>query len=175
MPANLPKSIQVSSTLTEHHTHSFPQLIAGEHGHPECSDCGRTIWSDPKLAVAAIVPMENGIVLVQRAIEPAIGKWSFPSGYVNRGEQLERAIEREVLEECGLEVEVDHLIGLYSEQGNPIVLAVYDAQFLGGELASADHETLDVKVFEVDALPSLAFGHDKRIIDDWLESQEKEP
>ena len=116
--------------------------------------------------------MGDGIVLVQRAIEPAIGKWSFPSGYVNRGEQLERAVEREVLEECGLEVEVDGLIGLYSEQDNPIVLAVYAAEVTGGELESADHETLDVKVFEVDELPDLAFDHDKRIIDDWLESRE---
>ena len=109
--------------------------------------------------------------MVQRAIEPAIGKWSFPSGYVNRGEKLERAVEREVLEECGLEATVENLVGLYSEEGNSIILAVYEARVTGGKLASTDHETLDVKVFRVDDLPELAFEHDRGIVADWLKSQ----
>jgi ADP-ribose pyrophosphatase YjhB (NUDIX family) len=106
--------------------------------------------------------------MVQRAIEPAIGKWSFPSGYVNRGEKLERAVEREVLEECGLQVAVDRLVGLYSEAGNAIILAVYEAKVTGGELAPSDDETLDVQVFSVDHLPELAFAHDRGIVSDWL-------
>lgn len=116
--------------------------------------------------------MNGGIVMVQRAIEPAIGKWSFPSGYVNRGEKLERAVEREVLEECGLEASVERLVGLYSEEGNSIILAVYEARVTGGTLASADHETLDVKIFSIDDLPELAFEHDRGIVADWLKSQE---
>ena len=54
------------------------------------------IYSDPKVAAAAIIPMDGGIVLLKRAIEPQIGMWGFPSGYVDRGEKLERALEREV-------------------------------------------------------------------------------
>jgi ADP-ribose pyrophosphatase YjhB (NUDIX family) len=153
------------------HSHDLPDLIAGPHGHPECSSCGRTIWNDPKIAGAAIVPIDGGIVMVQRAIEPAIGKWSLPSGYVNRGEKLEQAVEREVLEECGLEVEVEHLVGLYSENGNPIVLAVYQVRVTGGKLESADHETLDVRVFDVNQLPELAFDHDRGILADWLKTR----
>jgi 8-oxo-dGTP diphosphatase len=154
------------------HNHELPDLIAGPHGHPECSSCGRTIWNDPKIAGAAIVPIDGGIVMVQRAIEPAIGKWSFPSGYVNRGEKLERAVEREVLEECGLNVEVEHLVGLYSEDENPIVLAVYQVRVTGGKLESADHETLDVRVFHVNELPELAFDHDRGILADWLKTRD---
>ena len=154
------------------HNHGLPNLIAGPYGQPECSTCGRTIWNDPKIAGAAIVPIDGGIVMVQRAIEPAIGKWSFPSGYVNRGEKLESAVEREVLEECGLNVEVEHLVGLYSEDGNPIVLAVYQVRVTGGKLDSADHETLDVQVFNVGELPELAFDHDRGIIADWLKTQD---
>jgi 8-oxo-dGTP diphosphatase len=154
--------------VNETHDHDLPDLIPGSHGHPACADCGRTIWNDPKIAGAAIVPMDGGIVMVQRAIEPAIGKWSFPSGYVNRGEKIERAVEREVLEECGLETTVDQLVGLYSEAGNPIILAVYEAAIVGGKLESADHETLDVGVFKIGQLPDLAFAHDRGIIDDWV-------
>ncbi|MBN4064810.1 NUDIX hydrolase [Dehalococcoides mccartyi] len=158
--------------MADSHNHALPDLQPGPHGHPECAECGRTIWNDPKIAGAAIIPMDGGIVMVQRAIEPAIGKWSFPSGYVNRGEKLERAVEREVLEECGLVVTVGRLVGLYSEERNPIVLAVYEAEVTGGKLESADHETLDVGVFNVNDLPDLAFKHDSGIVDDWLKSQE---
>lgn len=158
--------------MADAHNHGLPALQPGPHGHPSCTECGRTIWNDPKIAGAAIVPMDDGIVMVQRAIEPAIGKWSFPSGYVNRGEKIESAVKREVLEECGLEIVVDRLVGLYSEQDNPIILAVYEARITGGKLESADHETLDVRVFKVDDLPELAFQHDRGIISDWIYLQE---
>jgi len=91
---------------------------------------------------------------------------------VNRGEKIESAVKREVLEECGLEIVVDRLVGLYSEQDNPIILAVYEARITGGKLESADHETLDVRVFKVDDLPELAFQHDRGIISDWIYLQE---
>ena len=156
-------------TVELDHTHELPDLRPGPHGHPECSECGRTIWSDPKLAGAAIVPMDGGIVMVQRAIEPAVGKWSFPSGYVNRGEKVERAVEREVREECGLETVAERLVGLYSEDDNEIVLAVYEVRVTGGQLRVGDHETLDVQVVDVEDLPELAFDHDRGIIADWMD------
>ena len=131
-------------------------------------ECNRIIYSDPKVAVAAIIPMDGGIVLIKRAIEPRIGKWSFPSGYVDRGEKLERALEREVLEECGLAVSVDWLVGVYSEIGQAVVLVVYHADAVDGVLIAGD-ETSDARVFVVDAMPELAFEHDDRIVRDWLE------
>jgi len=109
--------------------------------------------------------------MVQRAIEPAIGKWSFPSGYVNRGEKIERAVEREVREECGLETVVERLVGLYSEDGNEIVLAVYEVRVTGGKLQVGDHETLDVRIVNVENLPELAFDHDREIIADWMSTR----
>ena len=157
--------------MSSDHKHNLPSLTSGPDGHPMCSECGRTIWNDPKIACAAIIPMEDGIVMIQRAIEPAVGKWSFPSGYVNRGEKIERAVEREVLEECGLETVVVRLVGLYSKEHDPVILSVYEVSVTGGVLHSADNETLDVGVFTVDDLPDLAFAHDRQIVDDWLYSR----
>ena len=129
-------------------------------------ECGRVIYSDPKVAVAAIIPMDGGIVLLRRAIEPQIGKWSFPSGYVDRGEKLERALEREVLEECGLVVGVEWLVGVYSEEEQAVVLVVYHADVISGELVAGD-ETSEARVFALDEMPELAFEHDDRIVRDW--------
>ncbi|MEX2377158.1 MAG: NUDIX hydrolase [Dehalococcoidia bacterium] len=127
-------------------------------------------YADPKLAAAAIIPMDNGIVLVRRAIEPAYGRWSFPSGYVDRGEKVEKAVEREVWEESGLEVSARWLVGLYSEEGRPVVLSVYHAEITGGTLAAGD-ESSDAGTFPLDRLPEMAFDHDDRIIADWLEGR----
>ena len=138
-----------------------------EDAPPRCAPCGRVLYADPKFAVAAVIPRDGGIALVQRAIEPGLGKWSFPSGYVNRWERPERAVERETLEESGLEVSAKWVVGVYSTPGSPVVLCVYHAETLGGSLIAGD-ETLAAKVFPLDALPPMAFKYDHRIVKDWL-------
>lgn len=158
------------STPTEHPHSGLPDLLPTGDGHQRCSDCERIVYSDPKLAVAGIVPHGGGIVLIKRGIEPAYGKWSFPSGYVNRGEVVEAALEREVLEETELVVRTKQLVGLFSTSGQAVVLAVYEAEVIGGSLAAAD-ETLDAGVFDPAKLPNLAFKHDDRIIREWLDNR----
>ena len=153
---------------TPSHHPELPPLVPIAGGHHRCVKCDRVIYSDPKVAVAAIVPMDGGIVLLKRAIEPQIGMWSFPSGYVDRGEKLERALEREVLEECGLVVSAKWLVGVYSEEGEAVVLVVYHADVVSGKLSAGD-ETSDAKIFNVNDMPKLAFEHDDRIVRDWLE------
>ncbi len=156
------------SSGAEPHHPEFPSLVPITGGHHRCAECERIIYSDPKVAVAAIIPKDGGIVLLKRAIEPQIGKWSFPSGYVDRGEKLERALEREILEECGLVARVEWLVGVYSDQGQAVVLVVYHANVIAGELVAGD-ETSEARVFALDDMPDLAFEHDDRIVRDWRE------
>lgn len=156
------------SPETDNHSHdAIPELVPTPDGHSLCLSCQRVVYSDPKLAVAAIIPLEQGIVLVKRGIFPAYGKWSFPAGYVNRGEVVERALEREVLEETELAVQAEWLVGLYSKPDHAVVLAVFEATVRGGRLSAAD-EVLEAGVFEPDDLPELAFDHDQRIVEDWI-------
>lgn len=133
---------------------------------PVCAECHFVYYLDPKVAVAVIVPADGGIVLGRRAIDPGRGLWSFPSGYVDRGEVVEAAAVREVWEEVGLRVAIDGLVGLYSTAGEAVILAVYGARVTGGALA-AGPEMSEVAVFPPHDLPSMAFGHDQQIIADW--------
>ncbi|MDP5876910.1 MAG: NUDIX domain-containing protein [Dehalococcoidia bacterium] len=149
-----------------------PLVDGHESGFPACGKCGRVSYLDPKLAGAAMVEIDDRLLLVRRGIQPAFGKWSFPSGYVNRGEQVERAVEREVVEETGLVVEVDWLVGLYSQPDKTVVLAVYSANVTGGKLIAGD-ETLETATFPYDQLPELAFADDGRIVEEWLQGREK--
>jgi len=116
--------------------------------------------------VAVIVPRGDGIVLGRRAIDPGRGAWSFPSGYVDRGEVLEEAAVREVREEIGLDVAIEGLVGVYSSAGEAVVLAVYAAREVGGVLEPGP-EMSELGIFPPDELPPMAFSHDQRIIADW--------
>ena len=94
------------------------------------------------------------------------GRWSFPAGFVERGEVVEHAAQREAREETGLTVTVGPLLGVFSEPDNPVVLAVYATTDLRGDLLPGDDLT-DLGWFALDALPDLAFDHDRAIITTW--------
>jgi 8-oxo-dGTP diphosphatase len=60
----------------------------------------------PVASVAVVTLHEGHVLLVQRAKEPYLGKWSFPGGTIEPGETSREAARREAWEETGLEVEV---------------------------------------------------------------------
>ena len=124
-----------------------------------CGACGFIFYLDPKLAVGTVIADDRKrIVLVKRAIEPGCGKWVFPGGYVDRGEEVQRAAVREAREETGLDVRIDRLINIYSYTGRTAVIVVYAATMIGGSLG-CDDEGLEAKFFEPEAIPwdELAF------------------
>jgi 8-oxo-dGTP diphosphatase len=135
---------------------------------PTCPACGFIHYLDPKVAVAVVLGDESGVLLGRRCIDPGAGLWSFPAGYVNRGEVLEEAATREVLEELGLAVRLTGLIGVYSERGSAVVLVVYAGEIEAGEPTPDGHEVSEVRRFALDRLPDdMAFPHDRRVLADW--------
>jgi 8-oxo-dGTP diphosphatase len=143
-----------------------------KEGDPErlvCENCGFVFYLGPKLVAGAIFEQDGEIVLVQRDIEPGYGKWTFPGGFVERGERAESAAEREVLEECGLEIRAGSIIGLYSYEDQVPVIAVFRAEVIGGEPTPLD-ETMDVRAFPHDGLPwdEMAFPSTDQALKDYL-------
>ncbi|MEX2446491.1 MAG: NUDIX domain-containing protein [Dehalococcoidia bacterium] len=129
--------------------------------------CDYVWYPDPKVATGVVVADAHGrILLVRRNHEPRMGRWAFPSGFVDAGEVVEEAATREVREETGVDVRLDALLGLYSEAGRPVIFVAYAGTIVAGEPAAGD-EAFEVALFEPDALPSLAFEHDGRIMDAW--------
>ncbi|HEY3063761.1 MAG TPA: NUDIX hydrolase [Chloroflexota bacterium] len=143
-----------------------------DRDRPTCPECGFIHYLDPKVAVAVILGDLDGVLLGKRCIDPGSGLWSFPAGYVNRGEVLEEAAVREVTEELGVTVRLNGLVGAYSEQGNPVVLVVYGGEITRGEPRPDRHEISDVRYFALDKLPELAFPHDRKVLADWKRAVE---
>jgi ADP-ribose pyrophosphatase YjhB (NUDIX family) len=151
-----------------------PRLL--RPGDPErlvCLACGFVHYLDPKVAVGAVIRDEaQRVILVRRAIEPGYGKWVFPGGYVDRGEVVEQAALREAREECGLDIRLEGLIGIYSYTGRTPIVIVYAARVIGGELCT-DDESLEVRAFDPREIPwsELAFRSTQEALRDFLEGR----
>lgn len=138
----------------------------GPRDRPRCPACGYVRYPDPKVAAGVVVQREGRILLVRRNHQPAYGRWSFPSGYVDAGEVVEQAAAREVLEETGVSVRIQHLLGVYSGPGTPVVFVAYAGESTGGDLRPSE-EVMEIGLFDPDGLPDLAFPHDPEITEAW--------
>jgi 8-oxo-dGTP diphosphatase len=149
------------------------RLKAGDPPRLVCTGCAFIFYLDPKVAVGTIVrSADDRIVLVRRAIEPGYGLWVFPGGYVDRGETVTAAALRETREEAGLEVRLDGLVNIYSYPGRPIIVIVYTASILGGELR-IDEESLEARLFAAADIPwsELAFLSTRDALRDFLDGR----
>ncbi|MEZ4634204.1 MAG: NUDIX domain-containing protein [Caldilineaceae bacterium] len=80
---------------------------------PCCPSCGFVQFPDPKVAVIALVIHQDRILLVQRGVDPAKGRWALPGGYMDAGEMPASALQREISEEVGLAIDMRDLLKIY--------------------------------------------------------------
>lgn len=134
-----------------------------------CRACGFVFYQDPKVVAGTLFTLRAGIVLLRRAVEPGLGKWVFPGGYVDRGESVQDAAVRETREESQLEVRLGPLLNVYSYPGSANVIVVYTAEVIGGQLEAAD-ESDEARIFPAEELPwgELAFASTKDALTDYL-------
>jgi 8-oxo-dGTP diphosphatase len=138
-----------------------------------CPNDSFVLWHDPKVSTAVVVEVDGGIVLGRRAIEPGYGLWCLPGGFVNDDEDPAGAAARECLEEINAQVELTALIGVYhiAKTGAPSMVGIaYRGRLVDGARPSAGPEMLEVRVFQVDSLPELAFPSHKTVLAEYLKS-----
>jgi ADP-ribose pyrophosphatase YjhB (NUDIX family) len=149
-----------------------PQELEADHRPRLVCPNGHVTWRNPRLVVGTL-PVQNGLVfLARRAIEPGVGRWSYPGGFLEIGESAQEGARRETEEETRLLIEVGRLIGAYSRPHAAVVTLVYEAQVVGGEpLPGA--ETSEVAGFSPEAIPwnELAFSTTESALRDWLRTQ----
>ena len=116
-----------------------------------------------KVAFCLVENSSGQVLLIQRAYGKEKYKWSLPGGFVDRGERSARAAEREAREETGLRVKAVSTI----MEGRRHPLKTFYGVIRGGRLKKQPKECLDVRFFDYDHLPPLAFSADQRAIDIW--------
>jgi ADP-ribose pyrophosphatase YjhB (NUDIX family) len=134
-----------------------------------CQVCAFIFYQDPKVVAGTVFTLDGGIVLLKRGVEPALGKWVFPGGYVDRGESVQDAAVRETKEESQLDVKLGPLLNVYSYPRSPNVIVVYTAEVIGGELTAADEST-DAAIFSPKEVPwqELGFDSTKEALHDYI-------
>jgi ADP-ribose pyrophosphatase YjhB (NUDIX family) len=113
------------------------------------------------------------VLLGRRGIEPFLGLWDTPGGFVEPGESLEECVRRELREEAGVEVAVGRLVATvadtYGATGDATLNAFYECRLLSGE-PRPDDDVAELRWFEPEALPApdeLAFDCVRRALAAW--------
>jgi ADP-ribose pyrophosphatase YjhB (NUDIX family) len=148
------------------------RLLEADHRPRLVCPDGHVTWRNPRLVVGTL-PVRDGLVyLARRGIEPGIGLWSYPGGYLELGESAQEGARRETEEETLLKVEIGRLVGAYSRPMGGVVTLIYEAQVVGGE-AEPGVETTEVRGFTPDDLPwdELAFSTTESCLRDWVRTQ----
>src|SRR5204863_8224533 len=124
---------------------------------------------DPKVAACTICMLDGGVVLLRRSVEPQVGKWVFPGGFVDRGEAVADAAVRETLEEVNLRVTLTGILDVYSFPSSEVVVIVYAAEVVGGTLGAGD-ECSAARAFPPESIPwgELAFESTRAALRDYV-------
>lgn len=123
-----------------------------------CLSCGLIHYLNPKLVVGCIAEWQGRILLCRRAIEPRLGRWTLPAGFMENGESTEEAARRETLEEACARVDIDALFTMISIPHIDQVHLFYRARLSDTDFAPGS-ESLETALFSESEIPweTLAF------------------
>jgi ADP-ribose pyrophosphatase YjhB (NUDIX family) len=146
--------------------------IEGEQRHRlSCPSCGHVLYVNPRLVVTTLPLTGAGeIVLIKRGIEPGVGAWAQPGGFLEVDETVHEAAVRETLEETGLIVEPGEIVGLYTRLEAAVVTIVFEAAIVGG-VATPTPEATEVRPYAPEAIPwsEIAFRTTTWALRDWMD------
>jgi ADP-ribose pyrophosphatase YjhB (NUDIX family) len=123
-----------------------------------CAHCETIHYQNPRIVAGCLPVWGDQVLLCRRAIEPRRGLWTLPAGFMENGETVQQAAERETFEEACARV---RNLSLYTLFDLPHINQVY--MLFRAELAdldfSAGEESLDVRLFHECEVPwsDLAF------------------
>ena len=145
--------------------HPVALLIPEGDNRPRyvCRHCDAIHYQNPKLVVGSIPVWEPPgeevkILLCKRAIEPRLGYWTLPAGFMENDETTAQAAVRETEEEAGADIEIGSLFSLLNVAQVHQVHLFYLARLRNLDYA-AGVESLEVRMFSESEIPwdELAF------------------
>lgn len=121
-----------------------------------CTSCGAIHYQNPKMVIGSIPVWEHDgelkVLLCKRAIEPRLGLWTLPAGFLENGETLETGALRETAEEAGAAVEIGALYTVISLPDINQVYMMFRARLLNLDFGPGP-ESLEVALFTEDDIP----------------------
>jgi ADP-ribose pyrophosphatase YjhB (NUDIX family) len=117
-----------------------------------CSACVSIHYENPRNVVGTIPLWEDKVLLCKRAIQPRMGFWTLPAGFLEINESTQAGAQRETLEEAGAHVEIGPLFSLLNVTHAEQVHLFYLAK-MQEPIFSAGIESLEVALFSESEIP----------------------
>lgn len=140
-----------------------------------CPRCPFVYWNNPIPVAVVLIPTKDGkLVLIKRSIQPRIGDYALPGGYLEPLESAEQGAIREVREETGLHITIDRVLKIDHPPGKNEILIFFLAHPTD-DLPIAGPETSEAGVFARDQLPpNIAFPTHQSVIEQWCRETAEE-
>jgi ADP-ribose pyrophosphatase YjhB (NUDIX family) len=138
-----------------------------------CDQCGVVHYQNPKLVVGCVPELPDGRILIcKRAIEPRVGYWTIPAGFMENGETLQQAAARESMEEALAQVEIGSLLTVVHITPAHQVHVFFRARLLSEDVG-AGPESLDVRLVQPHEIPweDIAFPSTEFTLQRYLEDR----
>lgn len=117
-----------------------------------CTACGTVHYQNPNMVIGSLPEWKDKILLCRRAIEPRLGLWTLPGGFMENGESTTQAAIRETLEEANARIEIGELYSMYSLPYINQVHLLFRARLLDLDF-SPGIESLEVRLFGEAEIP----------------------
>lgn len=117
-----------------------------------CVACATIHYQNPRVIVGCIPEYEGRILLCRRAIEPRLGYWTFPAGFMENGESLEVGAARECWEEAMARVEIGSLAAVVTVVHAQQVHMMFRARMVRPDFAPGT-ESLEVALYAPEQIP----------------------
>ena len=157
--------------MTAHHCSQCGSRMVlatiAERQREQCPTCGFIAWRNPAPVAMAVIEHERQLVLIRRSEAPLAGYWAPPAGYVETGESVAEAAVREAREECGLDIVLDDLAGVYSQADVDVLIVAYSAHSTGGSLVAGD-DASEAGLFAAGQMPEQPVPATGTATDRWL-------
>src|SRR5262249_34865642 len=137
-----------------------------------CDACGTIHYQNPRVVVGCVPEHEGRILLCRRAIEPRLGYWTVPAGFMENGETLQQGAPPETRGEARAQVEIGSLLAVVH-----VLHARQVHVFFRATMRSAEHgpsaESLEVALVGPADVPwgELAFPSTEYALRRYLEDR----
>jgi ADP-ribose pyrophosphatase YjhB (NUDIX family) len=135
-----------------------------------CDACGTIHYQNPRIVVGCVPEHEGRLLICKRAIEPRLGYWTVPAGFMENGETLQQGAARESQEEALADVEIGSMLSLVSVVSAHQVHVFFRAR-LRSPSFGVGPESLEVKLVRPEELPwdDIAFESTRFTLERYLE------
>ena len=158
------------------HTLTISQIGTDPIKRHYCENCGMIHYRNPKMVVGCVPYFGDKVLLCKRAIEPFVGFWNVPAGFLENGETVEEGARRETWEEAYARVEIESLHTVFSITHINQIYLHFKAKLLNPYDIRPGEESLEAELFDEASIPwdDLAFSSTEFALEKYFEELKQE-